>query len=645
MGDHVHSILSTVDSPRDVQSLTIPQMAQLARELREYILETVSHTGGHLAPSLGVVELTLALYHIFDSPRDKIVWDVGHQAYAHKILTGRREAFTTVRQHKGISGFPKPSESEYDAFGVGHASTAISAALGMACARDLKGDNNHVIAVVGDGALTGGLAFEGLNNAGASGKNFIVILNDNSMSISPNVGALSRYLTNLISNPLYNRFKNEIWALTGRLDRMGDRIRWATRRLEESIKNVIMPGLLFERLGFRYFGPVDGHNLSSLVRFFQEIKRLNGPILVHVQTQKGRGFKPAEKNASIFHGLGRFDRKTGQVIITSSAPSYTRVFGDSLVSRAQNNDKLVAITAAMSIGTGLTRFSEIFPDRFFDVGIAEGHAVTFAAGLASQGYRPVAAIYSSFLQRAYDHVIHDVALQKLPVIFAIDRAGLVGDDGPTHHGVFDIAFLRSIPDLVVMAPRDEEELRHCLYTAEQYGTGPVAIRYPRGQGEGVDLSSEWRELPMGRAEVVRKGDHIVLLAVGPLVHRALEAAETLERESGVAVQVVNARYIKPLDTDLLDHLADRFECMITLEEGVLKGGFGSAVLEYLTEQDKLNLEFKQLGIPDHFVDQGNVSLLHDELGLSARGIYQVVRDRKTYRSLALGSTGRTLKTA
>jgi 1-deoxy-D-xylulose-5-phosphate synthase len=620
-------------------------MAQLTRELREYILETVSHTGGHLAPSLGVVELTLALHHIFESPRDKIVWDVGHQAYAHKILTGRRDAFPTVRQHEGISGFPKPSESEHDAFGVGHASTAISAALGMACARDLKGDTNHVIAVVGDGALTGGLAFEGLNNAGASGKNLIVILNDNSMSISPNVGALSRYLTNLISNPLYNRFKDEIWALTGRLDRMGDRIRWATRRLEESIKNVIMPGLLFERLGFRYFGPVDGHNLSSLVRFFQEVKRLNGPILVHVQTKKGRGFKPAEDNASIFHGLGRFDRKTGQVIKTSTAPSYTRVFGDSLVSRAQENDRLVAITAAMSIGTGLTRFSETFPDRFFDVGIAEGHAVTFAAGLASQGYHPVAAIYSSFLQRAYDHVIHDVALQNLPVIFAIDRAGLVGDDGPTHHGVFDIAFLRSIPELVVMAPKDEEELRHCLYTAERYKSGPVAIRYPRGQGEGVELSSEWHELPMGRAEVVRKGDHIVLLAVGPLVHRALEAAESLEQDSGVSVQVVNARYIKPLDTGLIDQLADRFECMITLEEGVLQGGFGSAVLEHLTEQGKLTLEFKQVGIPDHFVDQGSVSILHDELGLSARGICQVVRDRKTYRSLVLGSTGRTLKTA
>lgn len=619
------ALLPLIDSPQDVRSLDIPQLTQLAREIREYIIHTVSETGGHLAPSLGVVELTLALHHVLDTPNDKIVWDVGHQAYAHKIITGRREAFSRVRQEGGISGFPKPSESLYDAFGVGHASTSISAAFGMACARDLAGAHNRVVAVIGDGALTGGLAYEGLNNAGASGRDILVIVNDNSMSISHNVGAMSKYLTNLISNPLYNRIKSEVWDFTGRFDRMGPRIRYAARRMEESLKGFIMPGVLFERLGFRYLGPIDGHNFAEMLHTLHEIQALKGPILLHVLTKKGRGFRPAEENASTFHGLGKFDKVTGEVIKSGSGPTYTDVFGRTMTDLAAGHPEVVGITAAMSLGTGMSQFGEKFPERFFDVGIAEGHALTFAAGMALQGFHPVIAIYSTFLQRAYDHLLHDIALQKLPVVLAIDRAGIVGDDGPTHHGIFDIAYLRTVPDLVIMAPKDEEELRQMLFTAMAYKAGPVAIRYPRGAGEGVALTGSYQPLAIGRSEILDAGEGIAILALGHLARKASAAARILREEDHLAIQVVNARFVKPLDLDMLEEVTARFKVLITLEEGTLAGGFGSAIAEYLADRHVEGIELHRYGLPDRFLLQGSRERMLDQAGLSTPAIVAAVR--------------------
>jgi len=627
------SLLSQIDSPQDLRRLDVAQLQELAAEIRAYIISTLSETGGHLAPSLGVVELTLVLHREFDTPRDKIVWDVGHQSYAHKIITGRREQFRMIRQEGGISGFPKPSESIYDAFGVGHASTSISAAFGMACARDLKGEKYRIAAVLGDGALSGGLAYEGLNNAGASGKNILVVLNDNSMSISPNVGAMSKYLTNLISNPIYNRIKGEIWDFTGRFERMGPRLRWAARRLEEGLKAIVTPGLLFERLGFRYFGPIDGHDIAELSRTLSEIKDLSGPILLHVFTKKGKGYQPAEENAPVFHGLGKFDVETGSPLRTSAAPTYTEVFGHTILDLAEQKANLVAVTAAMSIGTGLERFAQKYPGRFYDVGIAEGHAVTFAAGLASQGMLPVVAIYSTFLQRAIDHLVHDVCLQNLPVIFCIDRAGLVGDDGPTHHGVFDIAFLRAIPNLTLMAPKDEEELRHMLYTAVHFCTGPVAIRYPRGAGENVPPVNGYQRLETGRSERIEKGTGILLLAIGPQVHRALEAAQTLRQEDDLQPEVINARYVKPLDHDLLDRAVEEFKLIVTMEEGTLAGGFGSVVADYLADHHHLGPELLRLGLPDRFLGQGNRNSMLAAAGLSPEKIVQAIRSSRSYSIL------------
>ena len=626
------NILSQVNSPKDIRKLDVPQLAHLAKELRDYIISTVAHNGGHLAPSLGVIELTLVLHYIFDTPHDKIIWDVGHQTYAHKIITGRRDDFVTIRQQGGLSGFPKPCESEFDAFGVGHSSTSISAALGMACARDLKNEQHKVLAVIGDGALTGGLAYEGLNNAGASGRDFIVILNDNSMSISPNVGAMSTYLTSLISNPLYNRIKNEIWDITGKLDNMGPFIRKAARKMEESMKAFITPGILFERLGFRYLGPVDGHNIAGLIHLFREVKKFKGPILVHLLTKKGKGYAPAEKNASIFHGLGRFDRKTGLQLKKSNAPTFTNIFGESLADLAENDKKVVAITAAMQLGTGLTPFAEKYPDRFFDVGIAEGHAVTFAAGLAAQGMKPVCALYSSFLQRAYDMVIHDVALQNLPVVFAVDRAGLVGEDGPTHHGVYDIAFLRSIPNLTIMAPKDEEELRHMVFTALNYKKGPIAIRYPRGAGIGVALSSNYEKLPIGQSELIQQGRDVAILALGPFVYTAIEAAEMLKQHYHINACVVNVRFVKPIDQKMLTRVALKHKLVITIEDGALKGGLGSQVAEFFKEHQFDHIELKSLGIPDEFIEHAPVSVLQNNLGLSAKGIVEAVRISRFFKA-------------
>jgi len=631
------SLLSQVNSPEDIRFFDVPQLAQLAKELREYIISTVATTGGHLAPSLGVIELTIVLHYLFDTPHDKIVWDVGHQTYAHKIITHRRDEFQTIRQYRGLSGFPKISESEYDAFGVGHASTSISAALGMACARDLKDQNYKVLSVIGDGALTGGLAYEGLNNAGASGRDIVVILNDNSMSISPNVGAISKYLTSIISNPIYNRIKNDVWDMTGKFDNMGSLIRRLVRRIEESMKAFITPGVLFERLGFRYLGPVDGHNIAGLIHLFREVKKFKGPILVHLLTKKGKGYEPAEKNASIFHGLGKFDRVTGTPFKKEGTPSYTQVFGKSVIKLASKNEKIVAITAAMQLGTGLAEFAELYPDRFFDVGIAEGHAVSFAAGLASQDLKPVCAVYSSFLQRAYDMVIHDVALQKLPVVFAIDRAGLVGDDGPTHHGVYDIAFLRSIPNMTIMAPKDEEELRHMLYTAVNFNEGPISIRYPRGLGQGVELSDRFEQLPIGKSEIVQRGRDIAIIALGPLLYRALDAAATLREKFGLHATVINARFVKPVDEEMLIKVAAKHGLVVTLEDGVIKGGFGSQVAEFYGDQFR-DVELKCLGIPDKFVEHGTPAILRDLCGLSSAGILKTIHDSSFFQNLPVQMT-------
>jgi len=622
----METILGKINSPADVKAVPVSQLAQLAREIRQYIIDTLSKTGGHLAPSLGVVELTLVLHKLFNSPIDKIVWDVGHQSYAHKILTGRREVFKTIRQPGGISGFPNPIESEYDAFGVGHASTAISAAYGMVAARDLAGEKFHVIAVVGDGALTGGLAYEGLNNAGASGKNIIVILNDNTMSISPNVGAMAKYLTNLISNPMYNRIKSDIWEFTGRFKKMGPRIRKAAKQMEATLKGFVVPGVLFERMGFRYFGPIDGHDIAALINVLSEMREFNGPMLLHVLTKKGRGYEPAENNAPVFHGLGKFDKETGVAIKSSSIPTWTEVFGQSICELAQENEKIVGITAAMALGTGLKKFSDKFPQRFFDVGIAEGHAVTFAAGMAKQGFRPVVAIYSSFLQRGYDHLIHDVALQRLPVVLAIDRAGLVGDDGPTHHGVFDLAYLRTIPNLVLMTPKDEEELRHMLYTALQYESGPVAIRYPRGHALGVPLSDSYALLPIGSSQVIQSGEQVAILAVGPMVQRAAQAAALIQEKAGCRAEVINARFIKPVDKSMLERILNTCSLIITMEEGTLKGGFGSEVMEYLVDEKHLGLEIVRCGLPDAFIPQGDREALLDQMGLSPESILQIVQN-------------------
>lgn len=626
------TLLSQVNSPADIRDFDVPQLAQLARELREYIISTVSNTGGHLAPSLGVIELTLVLHYLFDTPNDKIVWDVGHQTYAHKIITGRRDTFPTIRQYQGLSGFPKTAESQFDVFDVGHSSTSISAAFGIACARDLKGEDHKVLAVIGDGALTGGLAYEGLNNAGASGRDFIVILNDNSMSISPNVGAISKYLTSIISNPFYNRIKKEIWDLTGKFDNMGPFIRKAVQRTQESMKAFITPGVLFERLGFRYLGPVDGHNIASLINLFREVKKFHGPVLVHLLTKKGKGYAPAEKNASVFHGLGKFDRETGVPVKKTDVPSYTQVFGKTLVELAEQDDKLVGITAAMQLGTGLSEFAEKFPNRFFDVGIAEGHAVTFASGLAIQGLRPVCAIYSSFMQRAYDMVMHDVALQKLPVIFAIDRAGLVGDDGPTHHGVYDIAFLRTVPGITIMAPKDEDELRHMLYTATRYSNGPIAIRYPRGLGQGVELSHSFQELPIGVSEFVQHGKDIAIIALGPLLYEAVDAASTLKEKYDLDITIVNARFVKPVDTEMLTRVAMKHKLVLTIEDGTLKGGFGSEVAEFYKEQDFAHIELIRLGVPDEFIEHGTPALLHEQVGLSAEGIEKSICNSKYFQA-------------
>ncbi|MFH7319445.1 1-deoxy-D-xylulose-5-phosphate synthase [Desulfurivibrio sp. D14AmB] len=613
-----NSLLERIDSPGDLRKLPVEKLPQLAAELREMIVSTVAVNGGHLAPCLGVVELTLALHYIFNTPADKIIWDVGHQCYAHKLLTGRRDRFHTLRRYQGVSGFPKREESEYDSFDTGHSSTSISAALGMAVGAELKGENNKTIAVIGDGSMTGGLAFEGLNQAGHLDKNLIVILNDNEMSISPNVGALSSFLSRKLTGRTMVRIKKEMEHFLKNY-RAGENILHLLKRSEESLKGFFTPGMLFEALKFKYVGPIPGHKLDLLLETLRNVRDFSeGPVLIHVLTTKGKGYAPAEEHPGDFHGVGPFDIATGKPVPSPGPPSYTKVFGETLVELGQVDPRLTAITAAMPIGTGLGAFAEKFPDRFFDVGIAEQHAVTFAAGLACEGLRPVVAVYSTFLQRAFDQVIHDVCLPNLPVIFAIDRGGVVGDDGPTHHGVFDISFLRMIPNLLLMTPKDENELRHMLYTA-LHCPGPVAIRYPRGSGLGVERDGDLRKIPFGKGELLREGNDLLLLPVGNRVSTALEAAEGLAK-MGIAAAVINPRFIKPLDGELICHWAEKTGRVVTVEENVRAGGFGSAVLELLNRRGINCPRVKILGLPDRFLEHGDQEKLRQLAGIDAAAI-------------------------
>ena len=613
------NILETINSPADVKALSLEQLKQLAEEIRQLLISVISKTGGHLAPNLGVVELTLALHRVFTTPKDKIVFDVGHQSYIHKIITGRREQFSTLRQYGGLSGFPKRSESEHDAFGTGHSSTSISAALGMAVARDLQGEDYNVIAVIGDGSMTGGMAFEALNNAGTLHKKMIVVLNDNEMSISKNVGAMSEYLYQLRTGETYNKIKHDIEGWLKNME-FGTDVLKAIRRLKGSVKYLMVPTSIFEELGFTYLGPIDGHDLQGLTEVLQAAKKIDGPVLVHVLTKKGKGYKPAEESPNKFHGTGPFDIATGKKIANPNAPiTYTEVFGRTLTELANADKDIIGITAAMPDGTGMSTFAKAHPERCFDVGIAEQHAVTSAAGAAAVGLKPVAAIYSTFLQRAYDSVLHDICMQKLHVTLCLDRAGLVGDDGYTHHGVFDYAYLRSMPEMTIMAPKDENELRHMLKTAVDFD-GPVSVRYPRGSGVGVSITEPLHSLPIGKAEVLREGKDVCLWAIGSMVQSALQAADKLA-EQGISAGVVNMRFAKPLDEELLLEHAAQYGKIVTLEEGVLQGGVGSAVLETLNAAKMLQkCQVLTLGIPDEFVLHGDKKLLFKDLGLDVETI-------------------------
>lgn len=619
-----YPILSKVNYPSDIKQLDLSQLKVLCSDIREFLIDTISEVGGHFGGGLGTVELTVAIHKVFNTPHDLVVWDTGHQAYPHKILTGRKDKLRTIRQLNGISGFLKRSESEYDAFGAGHASTSISAALGMAVARDIQKENKKVVAIIGDGAMTGGMAYEAMNNSGLLKSDLIVVLNDNNMSIAPNVWQISNYFTEMISHPDYNRFKGQIWDLTGKLDQFGDRLRKIAVRLESGLKAVITPGMLFEALGFRYFGPVNGHNLHHLIRLFEQIKDLKGPILVHAITEKGHGYKPAEEHVQKLHASTPFDKLTGKAFKKAgAAPSYTSIFGNALVQIIKSHPNVVGITGAMPDGTGLDIVQREFPKNYFDVGIAEEHAVTFAAGLATQGVIPVVAIYSTFLQRAIDQIIHDVSLQKLHVVFVLDRAGLVGADGPTHHGSFDISYLRFIPGMVIMAPKDESELRDMLYTAVMYKKGPIALRYPRGSALGVPLKENFDLIEIGKSELLESGADVAMLALGSMVEYARRASNIL-RENSISCEVINMRFAKPLDTQRLDDISKRFRKIVTLEENSLAGGFGSAVTEYFSDKKYKN-DILRIGLPDYFIDHGTQEELHALLGIDPKGIVEKVK--------------------
>ena len=618
------SIIKKVDSPIDIRWLNISELEQLCQEIRDLIIDTVSKNGGHLASSLGSVELTIALHRVFNTPHDKIVWDVGHQAYAHKIITGRRDKFHTLRQKDGISGFPKRDESPYDVFDVGHSSTSISAAIGLAEADALASRKGQkIVAVIGDGSMNSGMALEALNWSGDRKTDVIIVLNDNEMSISPNVGAMSSYLNRIMTGNHAMRLRDEVKRFFASIPHVGKYMLSISRNLEESLKSMITPGSLFEDLGYTYVGPFDGHRLDNLIKNFENIKSMSGPILVHVITKKGKGYKYAEEMPDKFHGVGPFCVETGEVTKSSSVISYSKSFGDAMMKFADDDACIVAITAAMTDGTGLKNFARKFPQRFFDVGIAEQHAVTFAGGLALGGYKPVVAIYSSFLQRSYDQILHDICMQKLPVTFAIDRGGFVGDDGPTHHGVFDFSFLRSTPNMIVMAPKDENELQHMLYTA-LYAGQPAAVRYPRGAGEGIAIESKPQALEIGKAELVHDGKDIAIFAIGSTVYPALRVAEQMAKE-GVSVCVINSRFVKPLDAELLLATAADLKKVITVEENVLLGGFGSAVSELFAKAGFNDVSLRQLGLKDEFYPQATQAELKSMSGIDEDAMIKEIK--------------------
>jgi 1-deoxy-D-xylulose-5-phosphate synthase len=624
-GREQYDLLDRVNSPVDLKRLSPEELERLASQIRQKIIETVSETGGHLAPNLGVVELTIALHYVFDAPKDKIIWDVGHQAYAHKLITGRRDRFHTLRTYGGISGFPKREESPYDTFNTGHSSTSISAGLGVTTAKALKGEKCKVIPVIGDGSMTAGLAFEGLNQAGHTEKDLIVVLNDNAMSISPNVGAFSSFLSRKISGRRFVQLRRELDNLLKSIPGVGENILSLVRKSEDSFITFFTPGMLFEAFKFRYIGPIQGHRLDLLIQAFNNTLHLDGPVLVHVLTVKGKGYGPAEKDPSHYHGVGSFRISTGSPPkgAAKSPPSYTEVFGETMLDLGKKEKRLFAITAAMPEGTGLRKFAEAYPDRFLDVGIAEQHAVTFGAGLATEGFRPVVAIYSTFLQRAYDQIIHDVCLPNLPVVFCLDRGGLVGEDGPTHHGQFDVSYLRNLPNMTLMAPKDENELRHMLYTALKHA-GPVAIRYPRGKGRGVPLDPEYKTIPIGEADLLKEGTDLLIVALGSMVSPSLAAAALLEEE-GFSVGVVNCRFVKPLDKKLVEY-SSAVGKILVVEENSRQGGLGGAILELFNDMNVPNVRIKRMGLPDMFVEHGPASLLREKIGLSESGIMKEARD-------------------
>lgn len=623
-------ILERIKSPQDLKNISINDLPSLASQIRRKIIETTAKNGGHLAPSLGAVEIALSLHYILDIPKDKLLWDVGHQAYTHKILTGRLEVFDTLRQLGGISGFPNRDESIYDCFTVGHSSTSISQGLGLACARDLLGEDYKVVCVIGDAALGGGMALEALNNTGQMGKDLMIVLNDNEHSIAKSVGAISKYLNRIMTNPIYNKIRDDMQKLVKRIPIFGFKAFRAARKLEEGIKNLLVPGMWFEELGFRYFGPIDGHNIDQLVSSFKNILQQKVPRIVHVITKKGKGYKFAEESPSYFHGLSPFDIKTGNSIKSekvegshTKSVTYSEIFGRKLVELAKKDRNIVAITAAMCDGTGLTEFAREFPERFFDVGIAEEHAVTFSAALSQGGLRPVAAIYSTFLQRGYDQIIHDVALQGLPVIFCIDRAGLVGEDGPTHHGVFDLAFLRPIPNLTVMSPRDGMEFEKMIEFAFTL-KGAVAIRYPRGAASSHIPASTFKPIQLGQAELLRHGRDLAIMAIGSMVSNAIKIADLLS-EDGIEASVVNARFVKPLDGEMIEEIGARVRKIVTIEEGICDGGFGSAILEFIERENIKGLTVKRIGLPNHFIEHGKRGELLKKYHMTADEISETIK--------------------
>ncbi len=627
------TLLDKIKLPETLRELSAKQLEQIAQEVRQEIINVTSKTGGHVASSLGSVELVVALHASFQSPTDKIIWDVGHQAYAHKILTGRLEKFKTLRQLHGISGFPNKLESPHDIFTVGHASTSISQALGLVRARDLNGGKYSVIAVIGDGSYSGGLSFEGVNNVDGLNTNMIVILNDNAMSISKNVGAISNYLTALRMSDFYVDIRNRIEKLVKRIPRYGVSLFEAARRLKDRTRQVVMNfkvDVIFEELGFHYFGPIDGHNIPLIMSTIHHAKEIAGPVMIHVLTKKGKGYPPAEADPTRFHGTGPFDVATGKALDGGGkALNYTQIFGRTMARLAESNDKLTAITAAMIDGTGLEEFARKFPKRFFDVGIAEEHAATFAGALAVGGFKPVVAVYSTFLQRAYDEIMHDVALQELPVVFAVDRAGIVGEDGATHNGIFDLAYLRTVPNLVIMAPKDENEMQHMLFTAVNYNEGPISLRYPRGCGPGVELDPELKRLEIGKGEIVYKSEILnpkserCIISIGSMVYPSIEAAKMLEKD-GIAAIVINARFAKPLDKELIIESAKLTGLVVTVEEGILNGGFGSAVVELLADHG-IRVPVKRIGLPDNFIEHGKREAILEIYGLTPQNIYRTIK--------------------